>query len=265
MHEHGVTYLAAPWTGQKTGAFLDQRENRHRIGVLARGRALDCFAYHGSFALHLAERADTVLAIDASAAALERARENAARNGRTNIEFLEADAFDALRALERNGERFDTIVVDPPAFAKNRHSLAAALRGYHEINLRALRLLAPGGLMLSASCSFHLGKSRFLEMLEHAAADSGRRIALREICVQPPITPRSSRSPRRVSQGRHPRGDGLTADARATRTTQHCDWRDAPRRTAGGRDLATVEPRNTASAGSADSSTYCARPARCGG
>jgi 23S rRNA (cytosine1962-C5)-methyltransferase len=185
VHEHGVTYLAAPWTGQKTGAFLDQRENRHRIGTLARGRALDCFAYHGSFALHLAERADTVLAIDSSAAALERARENATRNGRTNVEFLEADAFEALRALERAGDRFDTIVVDPPAFAKNRPSLAAALRGYHEINLRAMRLLASGGLMLTASCSFHLGKSRFLDMLEHAAADTGRRIALRGVCGQP--------------------------------------------------------------------------------
>ena len=135
--------------------------------------------------MHLAERADTVLAIDASAAALQRARENAARNGRTTIEFMEADAFEALRTLERAGDRFDTIVVDPPAFAKNRQSLAAALRGYHDINLRAVRLLAPGGLMLTASCSFHLGKSRFLEMLERAAADSGRLIALREVCVQP--------------------------------------------------------------------------------
>ncbi len=185
VHEYGVQYLAAPWTGQKTGAFLDQRENRHRIGALARGTALDCFAYHGSFALHLAERADSVLAIDSSAAALERARENAERNGRTNVDFLEGDAFEALRGLEHSGERFDTIVVDPPAFAKNRHSLAAALRGYHEINLRAMRLLAPGGLMLSASCSFHVGKARFLEMLDGAAADSGRRIALRELCVQP--------------------------------------------------------------------------------
>lgn len=185
VHEYGVQYLAAPWTGQKTGAFLDQRENRHRIGTLARGKALDCFAYHGSFALHLAERADTVLAIDTSGAALERARENAERNGRSNVEFREGDAFDLLRALEREGTRFDTIVVDPPAFAKNRPSLPAALRGYHDINLRAMRLLAPGGLMLSASCSFHLGKAQFLEMLERAAGDSGRHIALREVCVQP--------------------------------------------------------------------------------
>lgn len=185
VHEYGVQYLAAPWTGQKTGAFLDQRENRHRIGTLARGNALDCFAYHGSFALHLAERADTVLAVDTSASALTRARENAERNGRSNIDFREGDAFEVLRALEREGKRFDTIVVDPPAFAKNRPSLPAALRGYHDINLRAMRLLAPGGLMLSASCSFHLGKAQFLEMLERAAGDSGRLIALREVCVQP--------------------------------------------------------------------------------
>ena len=185
VHEHGVRYLAAPWTGQKTGAFLDQRENRHRIGRLARGRALDCFAYHGSFAMHMAQQAAEVIAIDSSAAALERARDNAARNGCTNISFVEADAFDELRALERAGERFDTIVVDPPAFAKNRPSLPAALRGYHDINLRALRLLAPGGIMLTASCSFHVTKPIFLDMLEGAAADSGRHIALRDLCAQP--------------------------------------------------------------------------------
>lgn len=185
VHEYGVKYLAAPWTGQKTGAFLDQRENRHRIGTIARGRALDCFAYHGSFALHLSEQADEVVALDVSATALERARENARRNGRSNITFVEADAFDDLRARERAGERFDTIVVDPPAFAKNRPSLPAALRGYHEINLRAMRLLAPGGMMFTASCSYHLSKSHFLEMLQGAAADSGRRVTLRELCVQP--------------------------------------------------------------------------------
>jgi 23S rRNA (cytosine1962-C5)-methyltransferase len=180
-----VRYLAAPWTGQKTGAFLDQRENRHRIGALATGRALDCFAYHGSFALHLAERAEHVIAIDASAAALERARDNAERNGRRNITFVEADAFEDLRQRERAGERFETIVVDPPAFAKNRASLPAALRGYHEINLRALRLLSPGGLLFTASCSYHVTKARFLEMLADAAADSGRHVTLRELCVQP--------------------------------------------------------------------------------
>ena len=183
--EHGVRYLAAPWEGQKTGAFLDQRENRVRAGLIARGRALDCFAYHGSFALHLARAAEQVVAVDSSAAALARARANAARNGLRNIEFVEANAFDYLRHQEASGGRFDTIVLDPPAFAKTRAALAGAVRGYKEINLRALRLLSPGGLLLTASCSYHLTKPLFLEMLEAASADSGRRVALRELLGQP--------------------------------------------------------------------------------
>ena len=185
VREHGVTYLAAPWEGQKTGAFLDQRENRAFIGSLARGRALDCFSYHGSFALHLAQRADHVTAVDASGPALERARENAARNGLTNIETLEADVFDVLKERERAGERFDTIVLDPPAFAKTKAALPAAIRGYKEINLRAMRLLAPGGLLFTASCSFHLTKPHFLDMLRDAAADAGRRVVLRDLRGQP--------------------------------------------------------------------------------
>ena len=185
VHEHGVRYLAAPWTGQKTGAFLDQRENRRLAGRVARGRALDCFSYHGSFALHLARSADEVTALDVSGAALARAAENAERNGLANLRFVEADAFDFLRERERAGDRFDTIVLDPPAFAKSRPALPAALRGYKEINLRAMRLLAPGGLLFTASCSFHLVKPLFLEMLEAAAADSGRRIALRDLTGQP--------------------------------------------------------------------------------
>jgi len=185
VNEHGVRYLAAPWDGQKTGAFLDQRENRAFIGSLARGRALDCFSYHGSFALHLAQNATHVVALDTSAAALERATENAALNGLTNIETREANAFDFLRERELAGDRFETIVLDPPAFAKTRSALSAAIRGYKEINLRGMRLLAPGGLLFTASCSFHLTKPLFLEMLESAAADSGRRIALRELRGQP--------------------------------------------------------------------------------
>lgn len=185
VNEHGVRYLAAPWTGQKTGAFLDQRENRRFVGVRARGRALDCFSYHGSFALHLAQHADAVVALDSSAAALERATENAALNGVTNLETVETNAFDYLKDRERARDRFDTIVLDPPAFAKTRASLPAAIRGYKEINLRAMRLLSPGGLLFTASCSFHLTKPLFLEMLEDAAADSGRRLALRELRGQP--------------------------------------------------------------------------------
>jgi 23S rRNA (cytosine1962-C5)-methyltransferase len=185
VHEHGIRYLAAPWTGQKTGAFLDQRESRRLAGSVARGRALDCFSYHGSFALHLARAADDVTALDTSAAALERAQANARLNGISNLRTVQADAFEFLRACERDGTSYDTIALDPPAFAKTRVSLPAAIRGYHEINLRAMRLLAPGGLLYTASCSFHLSKARFLEMLEAAAADSGRPLVLRSLIGQP--------------------------------------------------------------------------------
>lgn len=183
--EHGVRYLAAPWDGQKTGAFLDQRENRVLIGSLARGQALDCFAYHGSFALHLATRAEHVCAVDISAPALARVHDHAARNGFTNIEPVVGDAFEVLRAWHREGRRFDTIVVDPPAFAKSRNALDGALRGYKDINLQAMKLLAPGGLLFTASCSFHLSRGLFFEMLSDAVADSGRPFALRAITGQP--------------------------------------------------------------------------------
>lgn len=188
INEHGVRYAAAPWTGQKTGAFLDQRENRVLLGRVARergGRALDCFSYHGSFALHLAGGSDHVVAVDSSGEAIARAKENFARNDFANGEFVEANAFDFLRDRDRAGDSFDTIALDPPAFAKTRGALEAALRGYHEINLRAMRLLAPGGVLYTASCSFHLTRSLFLEMIERAAEDSGRRLTLRQVLGQP--------------------------------------------------------------------------------
>lgn len=185
VEESGVRYLAAPWDGQKTGAFLDQRENRALIGGVSRGRALDCFSYHGSFALHLARAAQTVTALDSSASALERARANAALNDFGNIEFVEADAFDFLRAADARRERYDTIVLDPPAFAKTRQSLAGALRGYKEINLRGMKLLARDGHLFTASCSFHVGRDLFFEMLQEAAADSGRTLAIRALTGQP--------------------------------------------------------------------------------
>ena len=185
VREHGVRYLAAPHTGQKTGAFLDQREARVLVGAVAHGRALDLFSYHGSFALHLAGRATTVTAVDVSAAALARGRENGALNGRTNVACVEADVFDFLREEERRGARYETIVLDPPAFAKNRASIAGALRGYRDLNFRAMKLLAPGGLLYTASCSYHVRKPDFLAMLEQAAADSGRRIILRALTGQP--------------------------------------------------------------------------------
>ena len=183
--EHGIRYLAAPWDGQKTGAFLDQRENRVLVGAHARGEALDCFAYHGSFARHMAARATRVTALDVSAPALARVSEHAALNGFDNIVALEGDAFEVMREFHREGRRFDTIVVDPPAFAKTKASLPGALRGYKDINLLAMRLLTPGGMLFSASCSFHLSKSAFLEMLQDAAADSGRPVVLRGLTAQP--------------------------------------------------------------------------------
>ena len=185
VDEHGVTYLAAPWTGQKTGAFLDQRENRVMLGAHARGRALDVFSYHGSFALHLARGADSVTAVDASAGALERARANAARNGIEHLSCVEADAFDFLRDAAARGERYDVIALDPPALAKNRGSIAGALRGYKELNLRAMRLLAPGGILFTASCSYHVTKPMFLDVVRDAAADSQRPMILRGLTGQP--------------------------------------------------------------------------------
>lgn len=179
VEEDGVRYLAAPHTGQKTGAFLDQRENRMLVAAHAGpGRALDLFTYHGSFALHLARRASEVVAVDSSGAALARGAENAALNGFTNIAWREANAFDLLRELERRDETFDTVVLDPPAFAKAKSSVGRALAGYKEINLRAMRLVAAGGVLFTCSCSYHVSRTLFLEMLAAAAHDVGRRLQL---------------------------------------------------------------------------------------
>jgi 23S rRNA (cytosine1962-C5)-methyltransferase len=179
VSEHGVRYLAAPWSGQKTGAFLDQRENRVLVAAhAATGRALDLFTYHGSFALHLARRASAVVAVDSSAEALARGRENAALNDLTNITWLEANAFDLLRELERQDQRFETIVLDPPAFAKTKDSLERATAGYKEINLRAMRLLSPGGMLFTCSCSYHVSRAVFGDVLAAAARDSGRTLQL---------------------------------------------------------------------------------------
>lgn len=186
VREGSVRYFAAPWEGQKTGAFLDQRLNRLLAGRLMSrgGRALDCFAYHGSFAIHLGQSAGSVLALDSSREALDRGADNAALNRLGNIEWRQADAFEALRTLERARERFDAVVLDPPAFAKSRAAVSGALRGYREINLRAMRLLAPGGFLLTASCSFHVRLPQFLGMLAEAAGDSGRRIVLERVLGQ---------------------------------------------------------------------------------
>ncbi len=176
--EDGVRYFAAPHTGQKTGAFLDQRENRLLVAQHTRagGRALDLFAYHGSFALHLARHANEVVAVDQSAEALARGAANARLNGIGNIAWREANAFDFLRELERRREQFDTIVLDPPAFAKSKANLERAVAGYKEINLRAMKILAEGGVLFTCSCSYHVSRDVFHAMLADAARDSGRRM-----------------------------------------------------------------------------------------
>ena len=170
--EGPVEYDVDPWKGQKTGLFLDQRENREAAAGYARGRLLDCFSYNGGFAMRLAPRCDEVVAVDVSADAVARIAANAGRNGLANIEAREANVFDELRRLERGGERFDTVVLDPPAFAKNKASVPNAMAGYREINLRALRLLTPGGTLVTCSCSYNMDEAAFGQVVHEAAADA---------------------------------------------------------------------------------------------
>jgi 23S rRNA (cytosine1962-C5)-methyltransferase len=178
--ENGIRFRVDLFEGQKTGAFLDQRENRAAAMRYARGRGLDCFSFHGSFALHMAKGCERVTAVDVSEPVIESARRNAELNDVTNVEFVAANAFDLLRDYDDAGERFDTIVLDPPAFAKNRGAVEAALRGYKEINLRALRLLNPGGVLITCSCSYHVGEELFLDVLAEAARDAGRAVQIVE-------------------------------------------------------------------------------------
>jgi len=187
VREGPIGYLVPLRTGQKTGAFLDQRSNRMRAAAAMPdgGSGLDCFSYHGSFALHLARRASRVVALDVSGEALARGRRNAELNGFGNLEWREADVFDALREMDRARERFDVVVVDPPAFAKSKASIPKALRGYKDINLHAMRLVRPGGTLISASCSFHVRWPDFLTMVGDAAADSGRRVTMLDHLPQP--------------------------------------------------------------------------------
>src|SRR5882724_4416314 len=180
MLQAGIRFLVAPLTGQKTGSFLDQRENRIAARAVAHGRALDCFTFSGAFALHLASVCDSVLGIDVSADAIQAAHKNAELNNVTNVQFREANVFDALREMEVAGERFDTIVLDPPAFAKNRASVKAAARGYKEINLRAIKLLKPAGVVVTCTCSYHMSEEMFLEIIAAAANDAHRKLQLVE-------------------------------------------------------------------------------------
>ncbi|HEX8069084.1 MAG TPA: class I SAM-dependent rRNA methyltransferase [Pyrinomonadaceae bacterium] len=178
--QHGVRFHVAPLSGQKTGAFLDQRENHLAAGRVARGRALDCFTFNGAFALHMAAGCERVLGFDISGEAVAAARRNAELNGATHVEFREANVFDALRELHDAHEQFDTVVLDPPAFAKNRASVPAAARGYKEINLRALKLLPAGGVLVTCTCSYHMTELMFQEVLAAAAADARRRVQIVE-------------------------------------------------------------------------------------
>lgn len=178
--EGAVRYEVDPWRGQKTGLFLDQRENRGAARRYARGRLLDAFSYNGGFALALAPRCSSVLAVDISGEAVARIRENAMRNGLAHVDARAMNAFDELRELERTGARFETIVLDPPAFAKNKAAVNKALAGYKEINLRALKLLEPGGFLVTCSCSYNVSEAMFLDVVADAASDARVTMSLVE-------------------------------------------------------------------------------------
>ncbi len=176
---NGARFHFDALAGQKTGSFLDQRENYAAAATYARGQALDVFCYQGGFALHLAPRCERVTGVDSSRPALEQAERNAALNGR-EIEWIEANAFDLLRDYSDAGTQYDTIVLDPPAFAKTRRTLDTALRGYKELNLRALKMLRPGGVLVTCSCSYHVSEADFLAMLTQAALDARRTARILE-------------------------------------------------------------------------------------
>jgi 23S rRNA (cytosine1962-C5)-methyltransferase len=182
---NGVQFHFDALEGQKTGAFLDQRENYAAAAQYGRGKALDVFCYQGGFALHLASRCAHLTGVDSSRPALEVADRNAALNRRDpnqpEIEWIEANAFDLLKDYSASGQRYDTIVLDPPAFAKSKRDLAAALRGYKELNLRALKMLRPGGILVTCSCSYHVGHADFTGMLADAARDAHRSLRLAEV------------------------------------------------------------------------------------
>jgi len=189
VHEGGIRCWVEPWTGQKTGAYLDQRENRIRAGTYFRGDVLDAFCYQGLFALHAGRSATRVTCVDSSPEALERAAENARLNGLENLEFRRENVFDFLKTEVERGNRYDGINLDPPAFAKSRGDVAAAARGYKELNLRAIRLLNPGGVLVTSSCSYNLSESGFLEILQDCAGDAKADLRILEKRGQSPDHP----------------------------------------------------------------------------
>lgn len=167
-------------SGQKTGGFLDQRENRLAARQYARGRLLDCFAYTGAFAVSLAGQCESVVAIESSSEALRMAQRNQELNGLANIQWREANCFDFLKTADQQNERFDAVVLDPPAFARQKSNLASALRGYKELNLRALKILNPNGYLITCSCSFHVSEADLLETVASAALDAHRTVSVVE-------------------------------------------------------------------------------------
>ena len=178
---HGLRLRYDLLEGQKTGGFLDQTDNRVAAAARARGEALDCFCYDGGFSLHLAAAGCRVTAVDSSGSALARLQRRAADNGlEDRIDRVEANVFDLLRTYEREGRRFDTVVLDPPAFAKSRDAIDAGRRAYKEINLRGLKLLRPGGLLVTCSCSAHMDRAGFEHMLADAAGDARRFVRILE-------------------------------------------------------------------------------------
>ncbi len=184
VREGPIEYAVDLRRGQKTGLFLDQRENREAAAQYAHGRLLDCFSYNGGFALRLARRCTDAEAVDISGDAVARIRANAERNGLPHLQAREANVFDELRRHERAGERYDTIVLDPPAFAKNKASVPNALAGYKEINLRAMRLLSPGGYLITCSCSYNVNEEMFEAVLHEASADSRTQVSMVEKRMQ---------------------------------------------------------------------------------
>ncbi|MFO0981632.1 MAG: class I SAM-dependent rRNA methyltransferase [Planctomycetota bacterium] len=185
VEERGLKWLVDPVHGQKTGLYLDQRANHARARQLCRGkRVLDVFSYQGGFGLSMAQAAEHVTMVDASAEALEVAAKNAALNGIANVTLVKAKAFDDLRRRAEQGERYDVVVLDPPAFAKSRADVEQAMRGYLDINLRALRLLAPGGWLVTCTCSYNLGPDEFRHIVRRAAADAGADVWLIEQGMQ---------------------------------------------------------------------------------
>jgi 23S rRNA (cytosine1962-C5)-methyltransferase len=181
--QSGIEYAADLWHGQKTGLFLDQRENREAARGYARGRLLDGFSYHGGFALTLARQCTETIAFDASSDAIASLKVNANRN-EVAVDARVGNVFDELRGLERLGERFDTIVLDPPAFAKTKSAVAKAVAGYKEINLRALKLLNPGGTLVTCSCSYHISETRLVEIVQSAATDARTHVTIVEKRMQ---------------------------------------------------------------------------------